>query len=206
MSKKVYRIGEAAKLLGVKTSTLRFWEDKFSQIRPKRTETDQRYYSEKDMQVLRRIHTLLHDKGMTISGVQKILKREAKNTASNVMSLGPVRSIRLAGSLVSLSVPDTFVHSQTASFHVPFHAQTSENTLLHNTILTKNPSLALDSSLNISIDENSQLLLDRTALKGELEDKNQKIERLQSNYAQNLLEIKKELECLLELVAPAKSY
>ena len=74
MAPRVYRIGEAAKILNVKTSVLRFWESEFSQIRPKRTETGQRYYSEKDMHILKKIHTLLYQEGMTISGAKKILK------------------------------------------------------------------------------------------------------------------------------------
>ena len=80
MSNKVYRIGEAAKLLGVKTSVLRFWEEEFSQIRPKRTDKGQRYYSEKDMEVLMRIRGLLYEEGMTISGAQKALKKPHDGT------------------------------------------------------------------------------------------------------------------------------
>lgn len=74
MSRKVYRIGEVANILKVKTSVLRFWESEFPQIRPKRTETGQRYYSEKDMYTLKRIHFLLYQEGMTINGAKKILK------------------------------------------------------------------------------------------------------------------------------------
>ena len=76
MSNKVYRIGEAAKLLEVKTSVLRFWEEEFSQIRPKRTDKGQRYYSEKDMETLIRIRNLLYDEGMTISGAQRVLQKQ----------------------------------------------------------------------------------------------------------------------------------
>ena len=71
---RVYRIGEAAKILNVKTSVLRFWESEFPQIRPKRTETGQRDYSEKDMHILQKIHTLLYQEGMTINGAKRILK------------------------------------------------------------------------------------------------------------------------------------
>lgn len=75
MAYKVYRIGEVAKILNVKTSVLRFWESEFKQIRPKRTETGQRYYSEKDMQTLKTIHNLLYDQGMTIIGAKKTLQQ-----------------------------------------------------------------------------------------------------------------------------------
>lgn len=81
---RVYRIGEAAKILNVKTSVLRFWESEFSQIRPKRTETGQRYYSEKDMHTLKKIHTLLYQEGMTINGAKKVLKGSQEPLAEDV--------------------------------------------------------------------------------------------------------------------------
>lgn len=76
MSEQLYRIGDVAKILGINTSTLRFWEAEFSQIRPKRTDTGQRYYREKDVKALKEIHALLHSEGMTIQGAKKILKNK----------------------------------------------------------------------------------------------------------------------------------
>lgn len=87
MSRKVYRIGEVANILKVKTSVLRFWESEFPQIRPKRTETGQRYYSEKDMYTLKRIHFLLYQEGMTINGAKKILKNAPAEPSAAVPSL-----------------------------------------------------------------------------------------------------------------------
>lgn len=84
MALRVYRIGEAAKILNVKTSVLRFWESEFPQIRPKRTETGQRYYSEKDMHILKKIHTLLYQEGMTINGAKKTLKGSAEPLVADV--------------------------------------------------------------------------------------------------------------------------
>lgn len=84
MALRVYRIGEAAKILNVKTSVLRFWETEFPQIRPKRTETGQRYYSEKDMHILKKIHTLLYQEGMTINGAKKTLKGSTEPLAADV--------------------------------------------------------------------------------------------------------------------------
>lgn len=84
MAPRVYRIGEAAKILNVKTSVLRFWESEFTQIRPKRTETGQRYYSEKDMHILKKIHTLLYQEGMTINGAKKTLKGSKEPLVADV--------------------------------------------------------------------------------------------------------------------------
>lgn len=84
MALRVYRIGEAAKILNVKTSVLRFWESEFPQIHPKRTETGQRYYSEKDMHILKKIHTLLYQEGMTINGAKKTLKGSTEPLVADV--------------------------------------------------------------------------------------------------------------------------
>lgn len=69
-----YRIGEAAALLGVKTSVLRFWETEFPQINPIRKESGQRLYSEESMGVLRRIRHLLYEEKLTIEGARMRLE------------------------------------------------------------------------------------------------------------------------------------
>ena len=74
-------ISEVVKILGVKsknkqtlpTHTIRFWEKEFKQIKPKILNGNRRYYDEKSIQLLKKIHFLLKDQGMTISGVKKIL-------------------------------------------------------------------------------------------------------------------------------------
>lgn len=68
-----YKIGEAAKLLNLKTYVLRFWETEFTELRPHRTETGQRLYSEQDIVLLRTIRHLLHERGLTIEGARKAL-------------------------------------------------------------------------------------------------------------------------------------
>ncbi len=73
---RLYRIGEAAAALKLKTCVLRFWEGEFPQLAPLRTPKGQRLYREDDMRVLRRIRSLLHEKGMTIDGARRILSGE----------------------------------------------------------------------------------------------------------------------------------
>ena len=74
---KTYKIGEAARLLNLKTHVLRFWETEFSHLKPKRTEKGQRYYTDHDLEQLRQVQTLLHVKGLTIDGAKKELAKEA---------------------------------------------------------------------------------------------------------------------------------
>lgn len=68
------KIGEAARVLGVETYVLRFWETQFPFLKPKHTRTKHRFYQERDVEVLRVIRRLLHDEGFTIAGANKHIK------------------------------------------------------------------------------------------------------------------------------------
>jgi DNA-binding transcriptional MerR regulator len=67
-------ISEVASDLDVPPHVLRFWESKFSQIRPLKRGGGRRYYRPEDIELLRRIRTLLYRDGYTIKGVQKLLR------------------------------------------------------------------------------------------------------------------------------------
>ena len=67
-------ISEVATELDVPQHVLRFWESKFSQVRPLKRGGGRRYYRPEDVDLLRRIRSLLYDDGYTIKGVQRLLK------------------------------------------------------------------------------------------------------------------------------------
>ncbi len=67
-------ISEVATDLGVPQHVLRFWESKFNQVRPLKRGGGRRYYRPEDVALLKRIRALLYDDGMTIRGVQKVLR------------------------------------------------------------------------------------------------------------------------------------
>jgi len=69
-------IREVADWLDVAAHVLRFWESKFSQIKPVKRAGGRRYYRPSDMELVGGIKVLLHDRGMTIRGVQKMLKED----------------------------------------------------------------------------------------------------------------------------------
>lgn len=69
-------ISEVAEWLGVPAHVLRFWESKFSQVRPIKRAGGRRYYRPADMLLLGGIRKLLHEDGMTIKGVQKLLREK----------------------------------------------------------------------------------------------------------------------------------
>ncbi|MBM3534341.1 MAG: MerR family transcriptional regulator [Alphaproteobacteria bacterium] len=67
-------ISEVAEDLDVPSHVLRFWETKFSQIRPLKRGGGRRYYRPEDVELLRRIRQLLYRDGYTIKGVQRLLR------------------------------------------------------------------------------------------------------------------------------------
>lgn len=69
-------ISEVAEWLDVPTHVLRFWESRFSQIKPVKRAGGRRYYRPSDMRVIGGVKTLLHDQGMTIRGVQKLFREQ----------------------------------------------------------------------------------------------------------------------------------
>ena len=69
-------ISEVAEWLDIPTHVLRFWESRFSQIKPVKRAGGRRYYRPSDMRLIGGVKTLLHDQGMTIRGVQKLLREQ----------------------------------------------------------------------------------------------------------------------------------
>jgi DNA-binding transcriptional MerR regulator len=67
-------ISEVATDLDVPQHVLRFWETKFTQVRPLKRGGGRRYYRPEDVDLLRRIRKLLYSDGYTIKGVQKLLR------------------------------------------------------------------------------------------------------------------------------------
>lgn len=70
-------ISEAAEELNVPQHVLRFWETRFTQIKPMKRAGGRRYYRPADVELLKGIRSLLYSEGYTIRGVQKILKEES---------------------------------------------------------------------------------------------------------------------------------
>ena len=85
-------IGEVVKILDLKsrsgqktpTHTIRYWEKEFKQIKPKILSGNRRYYDRSNIDLLKKIKFLLKDKGMTISGVKKILNTADTNNLDEI--------------------------------------------------------------------------------------------------------------------------
>lgn len=76
-------IGKVSKELGLSTHVLRFWENKFSEIKPLKIK-GRRYYKPSDVEIIKKIKELLYNYGYTIKGVQKLSLTSKKQPLSGV--------------------------------------------------------------------------------------------------------------------------
>ena len=103
-------ISEVVAIVGLKsktsqslpTHTIRFWETKFKQIKPKILNGNRRYYDEKSIEIIKKIHFLLKVKGMTINGVKKLL--DEKNSLNRDETINQsIKLSRIKNKLVKIS-------------------------------------------------------------------------------------------------------
>ena len=78
--KLFFRIGEVSHIAGVPASVLRFWEGEFPRINPRRTDSGQRVYRRKDVELILDIKRLLYEKKFTIKGARQHLKSGGGNS------------------------------------------------------------------------------------------------------------------------------
>jgi len=97
-------ISEAAEELDVPQHVLRFWETRFSQIRPMKRAGGRRYYRPADVELLQGIRSLLYKEGYTIRGVQKILKEDGASYVAGV-GRGDVEPRKREGEMASAPPP-----------------------------------------------------------------------------------------------------
>ncbi len=102
-------ISEVASQLDIPAHVLRFWETKFSQVKPLKRGGGRRYYRPEDVKLLRDIRDLLYSDGYTIKGVQKLLREggmkwvagaastEGREPAPEPAASGPAESASLDG-------------------------------------------------------------------------------------------------------------
>src|ERR1700691_3541335 len=96
--KLYFRIGEVARLAGIKPYVLRFWETEFPGLGPKKSGTGQRLYRRKDVELVLEIKQLLYEKRFTIEGARKFLEARAKPAAVQAAAK-PVRRKKVQGDL-----------------------------------------------------------------------------------------------------------
>ena len=81
-------ISEVSEALDVPQHVLRFWEAKFTQIKPLKRAGGRRYYRPDDIDLLKGIRALLYGEGFTIKGVQKVLREQGGRHVAEIGRIG----------------------------------------------------------------------------------------------------------------------
>jgi len=89
-------ISEAAQELDLPQHVLRFWETRFSQIKPLKRGGGRRYYRPDDILLLKGIRHLLYDRGFTIKGVQRVLKDQGIRQVVAIGQTGAIEPVTVA--------------------------------------------------------------------------------------------------------------
>ena len=89
-----FKIGDVARLCGVETYVLRFWESQFPQLRPNKSGTGQRLYRRRDVEMALEVKRLVHAEGYTIAGARTVMEQGVRKHGSK---LNPQAALPLAG-------------------------------------------------------------------------------------------------------------
>ena len=85
--KLYYRIGEVAKLTGIKPYVLRYWESEFRWMAPQKSRSKQRLYRRKDIDTILLIKRLLYEERYTIAGARKLLREMGVGRAAETVEV-----------------------------------------------------------------------------------------------------------------------
>lgn len=105
LEKKYYKIRDVAELLDVAPSALRYWEQEFPEIKPRRSATNQRYYTPEDIRLLRIIHYLVKVKGLRVEAAKEEMAKNRANVSKRIEAIEILEQTRdeLKGLLGALS-------------------------------------------------------------------------------------------------------
>lgn len=105
LNKRYYKISEVSEILGIPESTLRFWETKFSVLKPRRNSGGTRFYTPNDIDKIRMVHYLVKEKKLRIEAAQEMLRNNSSGVSRRFEAIQRLKDIRgkLNDLLVSLN-------------------------------------------------------------------------------------------------------
>ena len=92
--KSYYKINDVTEFTGETPSTLRYWENKFPELKPLRGGNGRRYYSASDIDVIRKIQFLIRTKGMHITAAKEQLHKNNKNISTRSSALQELYNVK----------------------------------------------------------------------------------------------------------------
>lgn len=107
MAKLLYTMGEVTEMFDVNASLIRYWESKFDCIKPHKNKKGNRMFTPSDVENFKLIYHLVKEKGMTLEGANKTMKRRGNKVKSEVNILERLQNIRAMLVEVRESLGDT---------------------------------------------------------------------------------------------------
>ena len=92
--KLYYSIGETSKMFDLPVSTLRYWENEFDMIKPRKNKKGDRFFSKNDINIIRTIHYLTKVKGYTLKGAKEAMKSNFVEEAENAAIIESLTKIK----------------------------------------------------------------------------------------------------------------
>ncbi|MDO3693240.1 MerR family transcriptional regulator [Wenyingzhuangia sp. chi5] len=92
--KRYYKIGEVANAFGVTSSMIRYWEQEFDMIKPKKNSKGDRMFTQTDIENFKLIYHLAKEQGYSLEGVRKKLREKPKETITNSKIISRLESIK----------------------------------------------------------------------------------------------------------------
>ena len=94
IEKLFYPIGEVSQMYGVNVSLIRFWENEFDILKPKKNKKGNRMFTKKDVENLRIIYHLTKERGFTLEGAKRKLRENKTDTIDNIEIISHLKNIR----------------------------------------------------------------------------------------------------------------
>lgn len=94
--KRYYKIGEVAKAFSLNTSHIRFWENEFDILKPKKNKKGNRLFTQEDIKNLKLIYHLVKEKGYTLEGAKSRMKNNSEELHSKQELISKLENIKAA--------------------------------------------------------------------------------------------------------------
>lgn len=94
LDKKYYKIREVAEIIGLPPSTLRFWESRFTIIKPKRNAKGIRFYTPSDIEHLRMVAYLVKEKGLHLEAAEEQIRANRSGVSQRAKAIERLHQIR----------------------------------------------------------------------------------------------------------------
>lgn len=94
IEKKYYKIREVSEMLGIPQPTLRFWEQQFTVIKPRRNDKGTRFYTSDDIESIKMVRYLVKERGFKIEKAQEIIAHNRSGVSRHYQAIERLKTIR----------------------------------------------------------------------------------------------------------------